>query len=138
MWQSAYQPQSNKGVAENQQGGDSNHNPTWIQTKMDIQTRANMGFKSNWQYRKYMTDNAAAIREHNRVEACRAAQADPFVASVVDPLSLPASSDLRIPPSPIMQTHLEKNRQTEDRWDKLHNRQFYTVPQVNHYLENGK
>lgn len=119
-------------------GGNNNNNPSWIQTKTDVQTRANMGFKSNWQYRKYMTDNAAAIREHNRVEACRAAQSDPYVASVVDRMSSPASSDLKLPPAPMLQTYLEKNRQTEERWDKLHNRMFYTVPQVTHYLEKGK
>lgn len=76
-----------------------------------------------------MMENAAAIREHNRQEAYRTAQSDPATFGRSDAPTF-------APVSPLLQTYLEKSRQTEEKWEKLHHGQFYTVPQVAHFL-NG-
>jgi hypothetical protein len=50
---------------------DGRHYTNWQPgTKISEDIRAGAGIKSNWQYRKYLQDNADTIVRHNQLSAC--------------------------------------------------------------------
>lgn len=103
------------------------NNPTHVQTAADAAATKALGFTSNWQYRKFMTDNAAAIRDHNRSEAVRASLgADPEPET---------EYTLPVDENKMRATLAAKNAQLEKRWDDLHHGTVYTPAQVERYFE---
>jgi len=50
---------------------DGRNFTTWQpSTKISEDTKTDLGFTSNWQYRKYATENATAIIRQNQINAC--------------------------------------------------------------------